>query len=240
MANILGDAFSGIGTWSSASFWNIIFAVAIIFLTLVVLGGVAFFLYWKSFKYNVYIYRPFGQKSLSDKELGEIKKEGIKGVKERKIAFDNLRTKKTHGKYVKVKGTPFFALFSPFKKIESVPLERLYDNGIHLLQLSQDLFIPIEKPNTSLEVGENISLSIKENDRWITWNNMMADKINRRYPDVEAQKRTTLYVIVGLVLITILGCTMLYLVYRASTRGIDVGQDVANALNNVGGGVRPQ
>ena len=228
MANILEGVGTSIGNFSWASIGQITFIITMFVLALLLLGGIWFILWWKSYHLRVKIYEPFGQIKLSPEDIAKIKAEALEGntdtLKENNIKFDTIRTKKTHGKFTTVKGNPYFNTFLPFRKHEPIPMEMMFDDGIHLLRLSREIYLPIAKPKTIIEVGETISISVTENNRWKVWNNMMAEKINAKYADTDVLKRTTLYFVVGIVALILIGGFILWLIYSTANRGWDAAE----------------
>ncbi len=241
MANILKGVGTSISNFSWSSIGKNTFIIPMFVLALLLLGGIWFILWWKSYHLKVKIYEPFGQIKLTPEDIAKIKAEALEGktdtLKGNKIKFDTIRIKRTHGKFTTVKGNPYFNTFLPFRKHEPVPMEMMFDDGIHLLRLSREIYLPIAKPKTIIEVGETISISVTENNRWKVWNNMMAEKINAKYADTDVLKRTTLYFVVGIVALILIGGFILWLIYSTANRGWDAAEKfnvVADAL--LGGG----
>jgi hypothetical protein len=138
------------------------------------------------------------------------------------IKFDYIKKKKTHGKNITQRGTSFFALFMPLKKIKPVSLEFVYNDGIYLLQLSRDIFIPIVRPSFIVTVAQNISISVAEQQEWISWSNMMCDRINAKYQNPDGEKKQALYFIIGIAAMVIVGGFLLWLIYQSAKKGMDV------------------
>jgi len=234
MANILSEAGSSIGNFSWASMGQVVFIITIFLAVLIIFGGIAFLMWWRSYHINVKIYEPYGQ----------IKEEDIKDQSKIKklvdnIKFDMIKYRKTHGKYVSIKGTPYFCTFMPFRKHEPIPMERMYDNGVHLLRLSREIYIPIEKPKTIIEVGGNVSLSVAETNQWQTWNNMMADRINNKYQDTDFQKKAITYFVIGITAMVLLGGFILWLIYSSSNRGWEAADKFNAVADSLVGGSKP-
>lgn len=228
MADILGQAGSYLGKFGWESMGNILVVVVIFFFLIVLFIAIFLFMWWKSFNLKVMIYEPIGQVPLSDEELDKIKEEAKDGkdktLKEKKIHFSNIRYKRTHGKFIVSKGNPFFQTFFPFRKHEPVPMQFMYDDGIYLLKLSKELFIPFEKPKTTVVIGEETSISVASDNKWRVWNNMMADRINNKYQDIDAQKRVTFYFVTGIVALVLVGGFILWLIYSSANRGWDAAK----------------
>lgn len=115
----------------------------------------------------------------------------------------------------------------------------LYDDGVHLVRLSRDILIPIPKPEITLEVGENVSLSVDKDIQWKAWNNMMADRINNKYQDLDAQKKIAFYFITGIVAMVLIGGFLLWLIFRLSTKGIIAADKFSNVVQGLLGGRGP-
>jgi phage pi2 protein 07 len=201
-------------------------------------------MWWKSYNYNVKIYVPVGQMELTKKELEEIKSKSptaqSKYLEEKNLKFNYLGYKRTHGKYTSVKGTPMFVTFNPNRKLPSIPLTLLYDDGIHLIQISRDILVPIKKPNTVLEVGKSVSIAIEDDNQWRLWNNQMADRVNNKFQDIDAQKKVVFYFVVGIVAMVLLGGLILWLVYKSSVKGYGAGEKIATAINQYTGNSVPK
>ncbi len=225
---ILDNAGSYLSKFGWESMGSILIVVVIFFFLMIFFLGIWAFMWWKSFNLNVMIYEPIGQVPLSDKELNDMKEEAKVGkdktLIEKKIQFSNIRFKKTHGKFITSKGDPFFRTFFPFKKHEPVPMEFMFDDGIYMLKLSKDLFIPFQKPKTVIEIGEKISISVASDNRWRVWNNMMADRINNKYQDIDAQKKVAFYFVTGIVALVLVGGFILWLIYSSANRGFSAAE----------------
>jgi len=239
MANLVNQLGDSIGSFGWASAGNIAFIVTIILMLFLFFVGIFIFIWWKSFYVKVNIYEPYGQVKLSEKDLEKVKEEAKNGtsktLKESMIKFDMVKYKKTHGKYTTVKGTPYFNTFMPFKKIQPIPMEFMYDNGVHLLRLSKEILIPIPKPKTIINISEKVSISVVEHNQWTAWNNLMADKINNKFQDIDAQKKVAMYFIVGIVSIVLLGGFFFWLMYSSANKGWDAAEKfntVANSLTS--------
>lgn len=243
MADILATFGSQIGTFSWAGMGQIVFIITIFLLGLILIGIIMFILWWKSYYLQVKVYEPYGQVNFTDKELRDIKEEGKQGLSKtltkKDIKFDTIKIKRTHGKFLTTKGNPYFATFMPFRKHEPVPMEMLFDDGIHLLRISRELFIPIPKPKTIVSVGEAISISVTENNRWKVWNNMQAEKINSKYQDTDVLKRATLYFVVGIVALVLIGGFILWLMYSSANKGWDAAEKFNTVAESLLGGNKP-
>lgn len=233
----LGQSFSGFA-WGSI--WTIVFWIVVLMGVIFVIAGIWFFMWWKTFNYSVRIYEPRGQVVLSPEDSYNLykgsPKEKVNLIKEKNLKFDQLKFKRTHGKYVTVKGTPYFQTFMPFRKHQPVPMELLFHDGIHLLKLSREIFVPIPRPDTTINVGESVSISVKDNNEWRLWNNMMAERVNAKYSDLEAQKRVILYVIIGIVAMVLIGSLILYLIYRSMNKGWDAADKLGSVAERLSGG----
>lgn len=229
MANIinqLGTSFESFG-WGSMG--NIAGVLVIVLVVIFIFGAVWFLMWWKSYHINVRIYEPYGQisKELLDKlMIKETKAEAMKEVK-----FDMLRYKKTHGKFVTIKGTTFFATFMPFRRHEPIAMEYMFDDGIHLMRLSKEIYIPIEKPRVIVGIGENVTISVADNNKWVAWNNIMAERVNNKYQDQDAAKRATLYFVIGITAIVLIGALILWLIYKSTNKAYDAADKLAGLAN---------
>lgn len=239
MPNIIEGLGSSIGGFAWGSMGQIVFWVTTITGVIVLFIGIWFFMWWKSFNLDVKIYEPIGLIQLSEKEKQEIAKGKRDILKEKNLKFDMIRYHKTHGKYSTIKGSPFFRTFMPLKKHEPIPMEFMFNDGIHMIRLSKDVFIPIPRPKTEIEIGENITISIKKNNRWRLWNNMMAERINRKYQDMDAQKKMVLYFVVGIVAIVVVGCVILWFIYSSANKGWDAAEKFNAVANSLVGGNKP-
>ena len=243
MGSILDDVGTTLGAFSWSSMGNIVWIATIILVSMFLFAIIFFVMYWKSFNYSVRIYEPQGQVTLSKAEEEAIRLEAKQGksktLQDKDIKFDMINIKKTHGKYITKKGSPFFKTFVPFRDHESVPMEYMYNDGIHLLRLSRDIFIPIPKPETLINVGKGISISVTDDNRWKVWSNLMADKVNTKYQDLDALKRTTLYFIIGIVSLVLVGGFILWLIYSSVNKGWDASDKFSAAVAGLTGGGKP-
>ncbi len=94
-------------------------------------------------------------------------------------------------------------------------------------------FIPLIKPKTVIQVGEEVSISVSDHNRWVLFNNLMADRINNRYQDVDLQKKITLYFVSGIVVMVLLGGFILWLIYSSINKGMDTYSSLSSLM---GGG----
>lgn len=240
MANLidkLGTSFSAFG-WTSLG--NIVFVITIVLGVLVLFGLMFFFMYWKSFYIKIKIYEPYGQVNLDQNTIHKIKQEATVGksttLESSEIQFDMFKKKSTHGKYVTVKGTPFFQLFMPFKKLEPIPMEYMFSDGVHLLRLSKQVMVPIPKPQTLINVGQEVSISVHDNNQWQAWNNIMADRINNKYQDIDAQKKAVTYFVIGIVAMVLVGGFILWLIYSSINKGYDAAEKFNQIADSLVGG----
>lgn len=240
MANLigqLGESFSEFG-WGSIG--SISLVISIFLLVLAIIGGVLFFMWWKSFYIRVKIYEPYGQIDVDKDTAREIIEESKLGesktLEGTSIRFDMFKKRNTHGKYTSIKGTPYFNTFMPNRKLEPISAKYMFDDGVHLLRLSRDIFIPIPKPKTIISVGETVTISVQENNQWQAWNNLMADRINNKYQDIEAQKKAILYFVIGIVSIVLLGGFILWLIYSSVNKGFDAADKFNQVADSLLGG----
>lgn len=240
MADLLGQLGQSFSTFGWGSIGTITLVISIILGILLVFVLFFFFLWWKSYYIKVRIYEPYGQTNLDNADLDKIKKEASEGKTEilnkKNIHFDMFKKKNTHGKYIKIKGTPYFATFMPMQRIEPVPMEYMFDDGVHLLRLSKNIMIPIPKPKTIINVGEEVSISVKENNQWQAWNNMMADRINNKYQDIDAQKKAITYFVIGIVSMVLIGGFILWLIYSSVNKGFDAADRFNVVAESLSGG----
>lgn len=229
MANIINQLGTSFGSFGWSSMGNIAMVLSVILFVILLFGGVWFLMWWKSYHINVRIYEPYGQvspdvlKKLMDKTT---KDNAIKMVK-----FDMLKYKRTHGKYVTAKGTTFFATFMPFRKHEPISMEYMFDDGVHLMRLSKEIYIPIEKPRVIVGIGENVNISVADNNKWVAWNNIMAERVNNKYQDQDVAKRATLYFVIGIVAIVLIGALILWLIYKSTNKAYDAADKLAGLAN---------
>lgn len=228
------DSFgSNIGSFAWSSLGNALFIFIIFFIVLFAVGMLTFFIWFKSYNTKVFIFQPMGQIKFNEDELKQIN-DDIQAGKVPKafehIKFDFLKRKKTHGKDITQRGTSYFALMMPLKKIKPVPLNFRYNDGIYLIQLSRDIFIPIPRPSFIISVSQNVNISVSEQQEWISWSNMMADRINAKYQNPDAEKKQVLYFVIGIVAMVIIGGLILWLIYSSAKKGLDV-EAMANSLS---------
>lgn len=239
MIDQLGQSFSAFG-WGSMG--TITLIISIFLLVILLFGGFFLFMWWKSFYIKVKIYEPYGQIDMDRETAIKIINESREGkhdtLQSSNIQFDMFKKRNTHGKFTKIKGTPYFNTFMPFKRIEPIPMEYMFDDGVHLLRLSKEVLLPIPKPKTLINVGQAVSISIQDNNQWQAWNNMMADRINNKYQDIDAQKKAVMYFVIGIVAMVLIGGFILWLIYSSVNKGFDAA-DKFNAVADslIGGGV---
>lgn len=244
MADIINQITTGLGSFGLAGMGNILSIFIIFFVILFIFIIIFLILWWKSFNLNVKIYEPLGQVPFKKEDIERLKKESLEGktaiIKEKDIKFNHVNYRCTHGKYITHKGNPYFQTFMPLRKHEPIPMEFLYDNGVYMLRISKDLFVPIQKPETIVAIGENTSISVASDNRWRVWNNMMADRINNKYQDMDVQKKVTLYFVVGIVALVIIGGFILWLIYSSANRGWDAAEKLSQFASSLGGGTPPK
>jgi len=236
MADIFSSMGASIGNFAWSSVGNIV-SVIVIFLIIIVAFGILFFLmWWKSFNYNVKLYEPIGQQ-LSKEDLAELKgktPEEVNSILEtKKIRFNHIRYKVTHGRYATIKGVQQFNTFMPAVRLAPVPLNLLYDDGIHLLKLSRDLFVPIKRPEVIIELNANMSIFVEEAQQWQNFNNLLADRINNKYQDLGVQQKIVFYFVVGIVAMVLVGGFVIWLIYKAQEKNLKNNLVVADAFNSV-------
>lgn len=234
-----------LGSFGWDSMGNILVVVMIVIALIVVFGIIAVFMWYKTFNIQVKLYEPKGQVPLSEEELVKIKAKAAKGdvleeLKKRNLKFSLLKVRRTRGKYVTVKGDPYFMTLLPFKKHEPVQTTMMYDDGIHMVRIAKTVFIPIRKPDMTLELDKSVSISISDDNRWRVWNNMMADRINNKYQDIDAQKRVAFYFITGIVALVLVGGFILWLIYSSANKGMDTVDKFSEATRNLMGGNAPK
>lgn len=243
MVELLGGIGQGISGFIESSLGNILTVIVIVLVVVLFFGFIFLFIWWKGFNIKVKIYEPVGQTPLDHNEKVKLKyensKEALDKLKEKKVKFDYIKYKRTHGKFTTIKGSQYFVTFMPMRRLPPIPMTMLYDNGVHLVRLSRDIMIPIPKPNITLEVGKNVSLSVEEDVQWKAWNNMMADRINNKFQDLDVQKRIAFYFITGIVAIVLLGGFLLWLIYRSSTKGMIVADKFSDVVQGLLGGRTP-
>lgn len=234
MANIINQLQTSIGNFSWSGMGNIAMILSIFLLIILLFVAAWFIMWWKSYHINVKIYEPFGQ--ISDETRKSLLNKETRDDALNAVVFDTIRYKRTHGKFVSVKGTPFFSTFMPFRKHEPISMEFLFNDGVHLLRLSKEIYIPIPKPKTLVNVGENVVISVADNNKWVAWNNIMAERVNNKYQDADAQKRATIYFVVGIVAIVLIGAFILWLIYSSTNKAYSAADKLAAFAEKLGGG----
>lgn len=234
MVNIIEQVGGSIDTIGWASIGNIAFVLTIILLVISLFGMVWFLLWWKSYYINVKIYEPYGQ--ISKENLEKLQKADGRKSAMKEIKFDMLKYRKTHGKYITQKGTTMFATFMPFKRHEPISMEYMFDDGVHLMRLSKDIYIPIEKPKVIVGIGENVTISVADNNKWVAWNNIMAERVNNKFQDQDAVKRATFYFVVGIVAIVLISAFVLWLIYSSTNKAYGAADKLSNLANALSGG----
>lgn len=239
MASLLSEVSSGFSTFSWGSIGQIAFAVTLVLGIILFFVTLFLFVWWKSFYIKTTIFEPYGQVELTKEEIAQAVLEAKEGktdmLKSKKVRFDMFKKKVTHSKYVTIKGTPFFNTFMPFRRIEPVPMELMFDSGVYLLKLNKEIMIPIVKPKTIIEIDEAVTLTVADNNQWQAWNNMMADRINNKYQDTDAQKKMVMYFVIGIVAIVLVGGFLLWLIYQSVNKGYGAADKLADAANALGG-----
>jgi hypothetical protein len=247
MADIFSSMGASIGGFAWSSLGNIVTVIVIFLIVIVFFSVVLFLMWWKSYNYRVRIYEPVGQQ-LTTKEIDELKNktpEEVTAILEtKKIKFNHIRYRVTHGKYATLKGIQQFVTFMPGTKLAPVPMTLLYDDGIHLLKLSRNLLVPIQRPNVVIEINTSLSLFVEEAQQWQNFNNLLSDRINNKYQELDTPKKMAFYFVVGIVAIVLLGSLVIYLIYKSSTKGMTEGIQIADKFNQVadkivGGGKVP-
>lgn len=245
MADIIQTMTSQVGNMTWGSLGGVLFIFIIFFILLVIFGGAGLFMWWKSYNLKVTIFQPLGQELITEEEKKAIEEDAAKGIthpKLRKIIFDYMKKRVTHGKYTSIKGTAYFTLFMPLKKIKPVPLQLMYHDGVYLMQLSKDVYIPIPRPNFHIHIGDNMSISVAEQQEWVTWSNMMAERINAKWQNPDAGQKQTFYFVVGILAMVVIGGLILWLIYESAKKGLDVktfttnfAEAIKNSPSNLGG-----
>lgn len=243
MANVLSSAGATFEGMIGGSVGNILWIVVIFLFLIIFFAGLWFLMWWKSFSYTVKIYEPTGMVNLTPEEAQYLnkldEKEMEKVLANRNIKFDRLKYKKTHGKFISVKGSQYFQTIMPLLKHEPIPAEMMYDDGIHLLKLSKSVFLPIPRPKTIVNVGEHVSISIADNNRWLVWNNMMAERVNAKYQDLDAQKKVAMYFVVGIVATVLVGGFIIWMIYLSTKQGYKVADKFSAVVNQLTAGSKP-
>lgn len=243
MANLLDQVGAGISgfTWESLGWILLVFGV-FIFLILV-FAAVFLFMWYNSFNLRVKIYEPRGQVQMTQEDINKIYSEVAQGksdtLKQKGIKFDLINIKKTKGKHLTQKGTPYFQTFIPLRKMQPVPMELMFNDGIHLLRLSREIFVPIPKPETDINVGGNVSISVTDHNQWTGWSQMMAEKINSKYTDVDTQKRAMMYFVIGIAAMVIVGGIILWLIYLSAKKGLDAADKLGAVADSLVQGQKP-
>lgn len=243
MPTIMDQVGTSFNTFSWSSMGYIALILIIVISLFVIFGFIFFFIWWKGFNIPVKIYEPKGRVLLKPEEiqkmLAEAKAGSSKTIEEENIKFDIIKSKRTHGRHFSIKGTPYFQIFMPHRKLEPVPIELMFNDGIHLLRLSREIFVPISKPNTIISIGKTVSISVTEHNKWITWNQMMSERINFKYQDVDAQKRAILYFVIGIAAMVIIGGFILWLIYSSAKQGLNAAERLGSIADSLVGGKKP-
>ena len=237
MADLFGSIGRSIGGFAWSSLGNILTVIIIVLAVIIFFAVIFVFMWWKSFNIRVKIYKPVGQIPFNPDEIHQ--EELSQKLKDNKVRFDYIHFRRTHGKYATIKGCQYFITFLPMRKVPPIPMTLLYDDGVHLVQLSRDILVPIPKPKITLEVDENVNIAVEEDTQWKVWNNMIADRINNKYQDLDVQKRIAFYFISGIVAIVLLGGFLLWLIYRTSTEGYKVANRFSDVVQGLLGGEVP-
>jgi len=223
----MADVMQQIGDYAQGASFGISSNMIMILIIVSIVGIIflitAFFGWRSSFNEKVRIYRPYGHYDIETlKNIYESKttEERNAALKKHSIKYESVGYKKTLGKFIKRKGISYFALFSPMVKIEPIPNEFKYDDGFHLLQLASGIFIPIHKPQTIIEVGANISLSILEENAWRQWNVSESLEIDKRFKEESRERKIILMFIIGIVAIIIIGGLLFWLQYMMMSKGM--------------------
>lgn len=228
----LGNSISNMA-WSGLG--NVALTIAIILFIIIIFCLIWFFMFWKSFDINVKVYTPFGQPYLDSRAAIELEK-GLTDIK-----INRIKYKRTHGKYVTVKGTQYFRTFMPFKLHKPIPMNMIFHDGVHLLKLSREIYVPIHSPDPIVEVNKEAVIAVNNDYEWRMWNNMMSEKINMRYQDLDIQKKVVMYIIIGIVVITLFGGFTIWIIYSTSTKGLTAADKLNSfATNLIGGGNIPK
>ena len=245
MIDTLGSSIKGFA-WQSMG--QVVFVIVLAMALILMFSMFFLFIWYKSFNIKATIFKPLGQEKLSKEDIEKLKasnlpaEEKSKILREGQIFFDYTKKKITHGRHIKTKGNTFFQLFMPLRKLEPIASDYMFYDGVYLLQLSPDVYIPISRPKTRILVDENVSIAIADNNRWQVWHNLNQVKINNRFQDLDIQKKIVLYFVLGLVIMLALGAFILWAIYASSTKhleGVDLFIKWANANINMGGGQTP-
>ncbi len=244
MANLIDGVGKGIENLLFKGMGNTLPIIVILLAVIVFFAIIFAFLYWKGFNIKVKVYEPMGQTPLTEKDKVEIKANKdstklIERLKKKKVKFNHIRYKTTHGKFTTIKGTQYFITFMPLRRLPPIPMTLLYDDGVHLVRLSRDIFVPIPKPEINLVIGENVSISVEEDVQWKAWNNLMADRINNKYQDLDAQKRIALYFITGIVALVLIGGFLLWLMFKLASKNLIVADKFSDVVQGLLGGRNP-
>lgn len=103
--------------------------------------------------------------------------------------------KKDRGREVKIKGVQRFSLLKARKKIQPIDYTLRYPDGIWMLRISKDLFVPIKRP----DIGNSIDLEMPHHDLDL-WEESAEAEIRRRTQDEDLMKKQvylTVAIIIG-------------------------------------------
>ena len=141
MANIIDQVGSSLGQFGWSSMGDILLVVFVFLILVIIFLGAGVWMWWRSFHLVVKIYEPKGKIPLTKEQEQEWRKlsqeEQLDKAKKDKIVFENIKYRRTHGKHTKHKGTPYFQTFVPLRRHEPVPMDFMFDDGIHMLRLSR-------------------------------------------------------------------------------------------------------
>ena len=194
------------------------------------------YFYWLGFKYKVKIYEPIS--NLTKEEILNIKgmteEQQAEYIEAKRVIFSSMNFKKTKGKFIKRKGAVQFSLFMPFKRIQNISSEFIYEDGIHLLKLSMDCYLPIKKPKFFCVANKDTLYDLVSENKWDIMDVKINREIEERYKDPDKEKRITLIIIVGIVAMVIVGGLLLWFITMAGNKNADLLAQGVTLLKNTG------
>jgi len=222
------SSLAGAGQWLS----NILISLLILSI---------FYFTWVLIRHNikVTIFPVFGGEP--DK-LAKIK-EGATLEEIAKVGVTIGHPIKKKGRDIKVKGVRKFSLLTMpniffQKKIRDVPYDLKYPDGIWLLKITNDTYVPMRRP----EVNNITSITVPESDLDL-WQESAEAEIRRRTQDEDMMKKhlymTVMIIIGAFVLCGIIIWLSMTFAGNSINAALEKVQGLTGALNNLGGAAGP-
>lgn len=182
MDNRWFDSLAGVGSWAV----NILGSLLALFILWLVWS-------YLEHKIKVTVFPIYGAEA---EQLKDVK--ALKDLKGSKIILGQPFKRK--GKDIKDKGIRKFSLmqknFFIKKKLEEVPYEMRYPDGVWFIQPSKDKYIPIQRPNITKE--DEIKISVPDTGMDL-WQQAAEADLRRRTQDEDTLKRQ-MYMTVGIII----------------------------------------